>query len=32
MASRISELVIDCTDPQRLASFWCAVLGYVELG
>ncbi|MFJ3933225.1 MULTISPECIES: VOC family protein [unclassified Streptomyces] len=32
MASRISELVIDCTDPDRLAAFWGGVLGYVELG
>ena len=31
MTSRISELVIDCADPERLARFWCAVLGYVEL-
>lgn len=31
MACRISELVIDCDDPQRLADFWCEVLGYVEL-
>ena len=31
MVSRISELVIDCRDPQRLADFWCEVLGYVVL-
>ena len=31
MASRISELVIDCHDPQRLADFWCEVLGFVVL-
>ena len=31
MASRISELVIDCLDPQRLAEFWCDVLGFVVL-
>lgn len=31
MASRISELVIDCVDPERLARFWSDVLGYVEL-
>ncbi|GGT46259.1 VOC family protein [Streptomyces purpureus] len=31
MACRISELVIDCTDPGRLAAFWSEVLGYVEL-
>jgi len=32
MTSRISELVLDCTDPERLARFWSEVLGYVELG
>ncbi|MFI6774027.1 VOC family protein [Nocardia sp. NPDC050412] len=32
MSCRITELVIDCADPQRLADFWCEVLGYVELG
>ncbi|MFF1376131.1 VOC family protein [Streptomyces sp. NPDC058308] len=32
MACRISELVLDCADPERLAAFWCDVLGYVELG
>ncbi|KZM72904.1 VOC family protein [Nocardia terpenica] len=32
MACRITELVIDCAEPQRLADFWCAVLGYVEVG
>ncbi|MET9324719.1 transposase, partial [Streptomyces sp. NPDC003038] len=31
MACRISELVIDAEDPDRLAAFWCEVLGYVEL-
>lgn len=31
MACRISELVLDCRDPQRLAAFWCEVLGYVVL-
>lgn len=31
MASRFSELVIDCTDPERLAEFWCQVLGFVVL-
>ncbi len=28
MASRITELVLDCTDPERLAAFWAEVLGY----
>lgn len=32
MACRISELVIDAADPERLAEFWSKVLGYVELG
>ncbi|MGV9817298.1 VOC family protein [Nocardia xishanensis] len=32
MACRITELVIDCADPQLLGNFWCEVLGYVELG
>ncbi|WP_264795475.1 VOC family protein [Arthrobacter mangrovi] len=31
MTSRISELVLDCADPESLAKFWCGVLGYVEL-
>lgn len=31
MACRISELVIKCRDPQRLAQFWCEVLGFVVL-
>ncbi len=31
MACRISELVIETTDPDRLAAFWSEVLGYVEL-
>ena len=28
MASRFSEVVVDCKDPRRLAEFWCEVLGY----
>jgi catechol 2,3-dioxygenase-like lactoylglutathione lyase family enzyme len=28
MASRFSEVVVDCRDPRRLAEFWCGVLGY----
>ncbi|WP_030805673.1 VOC family protein [Streptomyces sp. NRRL F-2799] len=32
MACRISELVIDAADPERLAAFWRDVLGYAELG
>jgi catechol 2,3-dioxygenase-like lactoylglutathione lyase family enzyme len=32
VACRISELVIDCADPDLLAAFWSKVLGYVEVG
>jgi catechol 2,3-dioxygenase-like lactoylglutathione lyase family enzyme len=32
MACRITELVLDCRDPDRLAEFWCAVLGYEVVG
>jgi catechol 2,3-dioxygenase-like lactoylglutathione lyase family enzyme len=32
MACRISELVLDCRDPERLAAFWCEVLGYQVIG
>ena len=28
MASRFSEVVVDCRDPRQLAEFWAAVLGY----
>ncbi|MER6009562.1 VOC family protein [Streptomyces bluensis] len=28
MASKFTELAIDCADPHGLARFWCAVLGY----
>lgn len=31
MASRISELVLDCRDPEVLARFWCEVLDFVVL-
>ncbi|MFD3428897.1 VOC family protein [Nocardia fluminea] len=31
MACKITELVIDCADPELLAAFWCEVLGYVVL-
>ncbi|TDD92635.1 VOC family protein [Actinomadura rubrisoli] len=31
MACRITELVLDCRDPERLAEFWCQVLGFVVL-
>ncbi|MEV4949993.1 VOC family protein [Streptomyces sp. NPDC053755] len=32
MACRISELVLEAADPERLAAFWSEVLGYTELG
>ncbi|NSC21044.1 VOC family protein [Streptomyces albus subsp. chlorinus] len=32
MACRISELVLDASDAERLAAFWREVLGYVEIG
>ena len=28
MASRFTELSVDCHRPRRLAEFWCAVLSY----
>ncbi|MGC7094937.1 VOC family protein [Amycolatopsis lurida] len=28
MASKFTELAIDCADPRGLAQFWCAVLDY----
>ncbi|MGW2343428.1 VOC family protein [Streptomyces sp. NPDC001661] len=28
MASRFTELVFDCHDPEGLARFWCAVLDF----
>jgi catechol 2,3-dioxygenase-like lactoylglutathione lyase family enzyme len=31
MACRISELVLNCRDPELLAQFWCEVLGFVVL-
>ncbi|MFI9487776.1 VOC family protein [Promicromonospora sp. NPDC052451] len=31
MASRISELILKCRDPELLARFWCEVLDFVEL-
>ncbi|PVC94220.1 glyoxalase [Streptomyces sp. CS090A] len=32
MACRISELVIEAADAERLAAFWSEVLGYAEIG
>jgi catechol 2,3-dioxygenase-like lactoylglutathione lyase family enzyme len=31
MACRLTEIVVDCRDPEALAAFWSAVLGYREL-
>lgn len=31
MACRISELVVDCRDPEALAAFWCEILGFKVL-
>ncbi|WP_062209796.1 VOC family protein [Streptomyces sp. NBRC 109706] len=31
MASKFTELAIDCADPRRLALFWCSVLDYEVL-
>jgi catechol 2,3-dioxygenase-like lactoylglutathione lyase family enzyme len=31
VACRITELVLDCRDPGRLAEFWCEVLGWKVL-
>ena len=28
MACRLTEIVIDCHHPERLGTFWAAVLGY----
>lgn len=28
MASKLTEIVVDCSDPDRLAEFWRDVLGY----
>ncbi|MCM4083035.1 VOC family protein [Paractinoplanes hotanensis] len=28
MASRIGDVVIDCADPELMAAFWSAALGY----
>jgi hypothetical protein len=28
MTSKLTELAIDCADPDGLARFWCSVLGY----
>jgi hypothetical protein len=32
VASKFTELAIDCADPHGLARFWCSVLGYEVQG
>src|SRR5436305_5357448 len=32
MGSRFTELVVDAADPERLADFWMAVLGWQPTG
>jgi Glyoxalase-like domain len=32
MASKFTELAIDCADPSGLARFWCSVLDYQVQG
>ena len=32
MTLAFETLAIDCADPQRLAAFWCAALGYTQQG
>ena len=32
MASRFTELIVDATDPEQLARFWMAVLGWERTG
>ena len=32
MASKFTELIVDSADPERLADFWAAVLGYRRTG
>ena len=32
MSSRITEIVIDCSDANRVAGFWSAVLGWAVQG
>ncbi|MGY1621585.1 VOC family protein [Geodermatophilus sp. SYSU D00965] len=32
MACRLSEIVVDCRDPEALAAWWAQVLGYRVIG
>jgi hypothetical protein len=31
VTARFTEVVLDCEDPERLAAFWSAVLGYERI-
>ncbi len=31
MTSKLTEIAIDALDPERIAAFWCEVLGYEVL-
>jgi len=31
MASRLTEIIIDCHDAEALAAFWCEVLGFTVI-
>jgi catechol 2,3-dioxygenase-like lactoylglutathione lyase family enzyme len=31
MASRLTEVIVDCHDLDKMVRFWCAVLGYVRV-
>jgi catechol 2,3-dioxygenase-like lactoylglutathione lyase family enzyme len=28
VSARLTEIVVDCANPERLAEFWCEVLGW----
>lgn len=32
MAARVSTVVVDCADVDRLVDFWCEVLGWARTG
>ena len=32
MPVKVSQIVVDCHDPERLAQFWCEVLGWNVIG
>jgi hypothetical protein len=32
MGSKFTELIVDCAEPDRLADFWSAVLGWERTG